>query len=89
MRKSCGHRGGQGRDKRGDGPGMAQCISMEFQKIRDKQDLKILKVFLLLYNPFTLVMKKTSKKKKKSIKMSICTGKKFPTTAVNKRQLWK
>lgn len=43
---------------------MAQCISMEFQKIRDKQDLKILKIFLLLYNPFTLVMKKTSKKKK-------------------------
>lgn len=63
---------------------MAQCTSMEFQKRRVKQDLKI---FLLLYNPFTSMMKKTSKKK--SIKMSICTGKKFPTTAVNKRQLWK
>lgn len=74
MRKFCGHRAGQDEDKRGAGSGMAQCISMEFQKIRDKQD-------------FTLVMKKTSKKN--SIKMSIHTGKKFPTTAVNKRQLWK
>lgn len=61
---------------------MAQCISMEFQKMRDQQDLKF---FLLLFNPFTLVMKKT--RKKKSIKMSICTGKNFPTTTVNKRQL--
>lgn len=40
---------------------MAQCISTEFQKIGDQQDLKI---FLQLFNPFTLVMKKTSKKKK-------------------------
>lgn len=59
MRKFCGHRGGQGQDRRGDGPGMAQCISMEFHKIRDKQDLKI---FLLLFNPFTLVTKKPSKR---------------------------
>lgn len=60
MRKSCGHRGGQGQDRRGDGPAMAQCISMEFHKTRDKQDVT---TFLLLFNHFTLVMKKTSKKK--------------------------
>lgn len=56
-------------------------ISMEFQKLRDKHNLKI---FLLLFNPFTLMMKKTSKKKvHKNEQMDI------PTAAVNKRQLWK
>lgn len=53
MGKSRGHREGQGRDRRGHGPGMA------LHKIRNKQDLPIIP-FLL--NPNTLVMKKTSKK---------------------------
>lgn len=66
--KSCGHREGQGQDRRGDGTGVAWCTSMVFHKMRNKQDLPI---FPLLLNPYMLVTKKTSIKVRKN--MHMCT----------------